>query len=152
MRTDWPLGPALKQARIEAGISARAAARRAGISSGRWYQLETGVQKAGGQDINIRTTPSTVAAAARAVNWDVNKALKIAGFDPRDVVDAHDDPSPLTTVPTEELLEEIRRRTLVADQAQQGPRRPLMYRRAPGKDTGVGGDEYREQRDQLGGR
>lgn len=81
-RDDWPLGPALKAAREKAGLSARAAAMRTGgfISSGRWYQLESGVQKAKGQSVPIGTTPETVIAAALATGWDVSEALTVAGL------------------------------------------------------------------------
>lgn len=85
-RSDWPLGPALRAARERAGLSVRAAARRTNkaISSGRWYQLESGYQKAAGQSLPIGTTAATVAAAAKAVDWDVSEALEVAGFDERD--------------------------------------------------------------------
>lgn len=81
-RTDWPLGPALKAARERAGLSARKAADRTKglVSSGRWYQLESGVQKTKGQEVPIGTTPETVVAAALSVGWDVGEALQIAGM------------------------------------------------------------------------
>ena len=87
------------------------------VSSGRWYQLETGVQKAGGQEIHISTTAATVAAAARAVDWDIDAALTLAGFDP-----THYTPPPtarieLAELSTDELLAEIRRR-IPADNPQ----------------------------------
>ena len=79
-RKDWPLGPALRAARERAGLSARKAAERTNglVSSGRWYQLESGVQKAKGQEVPIGTTPETVIAAALAVGWDVDEALRVA--------------------------------------------------------------------------
>ena len=81
-RDDWPLGPALKAARELSGLSARKAATRTRglVSSGRWYQLESGVQKTKGQEVPIGTTPETVIAAALAVGWDVDEALRIAGM------------------------------------------------------------------------
>lgn len=81
-REDWPLGPALRAARERAGLSARKAAERTNglVSSGRWYQLESGVQKAKGQEVPIGTTPETVIAAALAVGWDVDEALRVAGL------------------------------------------------------------------------
>jgi hypothetical protein len=81
-REDWPLGPALKRKRELAGLSVRAAARltNKAVSSGRWYQLESGYQPNKGNLIPIGTTASTVAAAANAVGWDANEALAIAGF------------------------------------------------------------------------
>lgn len=81
-RSDWPLGPALKAARERSGLSARKAAERTQglVSSGRWYQLESGVQKTKGQEVSIGTTPETVVAAALAVGWDVDEALQTAGM------------------------------------------------------------------------
>lgn len=81
-RSDWPLGPALKAAREASGLSARKAAERTKgmVSSGRWYQLESGVQKTKGQEVPIGTTPETVIAAALSVAWDVDEALRIAGM------------------------------------------------------------------------
>ncbi len=88
----------------------RAAARRTkgAISSGRWYQLESGYQKAGGHDIPIGTTAATVAAAAKAVDWDVDDALRTAGFDSRDYTPPSE--SELSRYSDEELLDEIRER------------------------------------------
>lgn len=88
----------------------RAAARRTegAISSGRWYQLESGYQKVGGQSLPIGTTASTVAAAARAVDWDVSEALTVAGFDNRDYQDQPT--NPITRYSDDDLLAEIRRR------------------------------------------
>lgn len=126
VRTDWPLGPALEQARIRSGISGRAAAKRAGISSGRWYQLVSGVQKIKGQEIPISTTASTVVAVAKAVDLDINEALKLAGFDRRDV-DIVVGPPPrmvvLDEVPTEELLDVLRSRIVSSNDPQEGLRR-----------------------------
>lgn len=170
MRTDWPLGPALQAARLRAGISARAAAKRAGISSGRWYQLETGVQKSKGHEIPIGTTASTVAAVARAVNWDIREALKVAGFDERD----YSPSTPLTpaqALSNDELLAEIRRRLIgvrndlevapqsdasrEAGQAQEAlvddpQRRPISDLLATPEDPGVDGAKDGEQGEDFG--
>jgi hypothetical protein len=116
IREDWPLGPALKRAREQAGISAREASRRTAppggkplISSGRWYQLETGWQKNKGVRIPIGTTAATIASAARAVEWDVGEALQLAGFRPTDVP-ARPKPVGIAQYDDEELLAEVRRR------------------------------------------
>lgn len=81
-REDWPLGPALKAARERADISVRKAATKTKglVSSGRWYQLESGVQKVKGRDVPIGTTAETVIAAALAVGWEPTEALKVAGL------------------------------------------------------------------------
>lgn len=98
----------------------RAAARRTNkaVSSGRWYQLESGVQKIKGQEIPVGTTPATVAAAAIAVDLDINEALTLAGFDPRDYTPPALD-SPYVTIPTDDLLDELRRR-IPTDEEKRG--------------------------------
>jgi hypothetical protein len=124
VRDDWPFGPELKRRREHAGLSQRAASRRttpAGetkpvISAGRWPQLETGWQKNKGARIPIGTTPATVAAAARAVDWDINDALQLAGFSPATVTAEFSGEGTLATaidlkaLSDEELLAEIRER------------------------------------------
>lgn len=121
-RTGWPLGIALRRAREHAGLSVRAAARRTqgAISSGRWYQLESGYQKAGGHNIPVGTTAATVAAAAKAVGWDINDALSVAGFDPLDLPQPKQ--SPLEAATDEELAAEFLRRMKGArDAVRQTP-------------------------------
>ena len=122
-RKDWPLGPALRSARQRAGISAREAARRTGgaISSGRWYQLETGWQKNKGQLIPIGTTPVTVSAAARAVGWDESEALEIAGFSDYTPERPLDPLTPLSELTDDELLGEIRRRMEARHELEAAP-------------------------------
>jgi hypothetical protein len=108
-RDDWPFGAELRRHREARGLSVKAAARRAkGVSDGRWYQLEKGYQQLAGQRIPIGTTPATVVAVAKAIEWDVNEALGVAGFDPIDVPD--EKPSPLAAIPDEELAAEFLRR------------------------------------------
>jgi len=114
MRDDWPFGPELARRRTAAGLSVKAAARRTNgaISDGRWYQLESGYQKIRGQEIEIGTTAATVAAAAKAVDWPVADALKLAGFDARDYREQSSEERAvkITEVPLDDLLAEIRRR------------------------------------------
>jgi len=101
----------LKAARLKAGLAVRAAARRThgAISSGRWYQLESGYQRMRGQDIPIGTTAATVIAAAKAVGWDVAEALQVAGFS-ADEYHHQPPPGPLQRASDDELLAEVRRR------------------------------------------
>jgi hypothetical protein len=89
-------------------LSVKAAARRTHgqVSDGRWYQLESGYQKIQGHSIPIGTTPATVAAAAQAVKWDVDDALRTAGFDPEDYQPPQDH-TPLEDVSTEVLWEQF---------------------------------------------
>lgn len=112
---DWPLGPALKQARERKRLSQRAAARAAGISEGRWRQLEVGYQKNKGVLIAIGTSPTTVRAVAKAVDLDADDALRLAGFTPADFPEEKNEPptrTDLKTVPIDDLLAEIRRRVV----------------------------------------
>lgn len=76
-----PLGELIEHAR--GSLSKREAARRAGISEGRWRQIVTGQQKAGG-GIVVPANPrrETVIAMAEAVGVDVDKALRRAGMEP----------------------------------------------------------------------
>jgi len=118
VREDWPLGPALRRARERAGLSVREASRRTAagkgqpaVSAGRWHQLESGWQKNKGALIPIGTTAHTVAAAARAINWCVEDALRMAGFDPSAVPPSAPD---IATYSNEDLLAEIARRLEVA--------------------------------------
>jgi hypothetical protein len=76
-----PLGELLEAAR--GSTSKRAAARAAEISEGRWRQVVTGVQKAGGGiEIPVNPRRETVKAMAVAVGADVERALTLAGFEP----------------------------------------------------------------------
>lgn len=77
------LGVLLEQHR--GSLSKREAARRAGISEGRWRQIVTGQQKAGG-GIVVPVNPrrETVIAMAQAVEADVSAALRRAGMPPEE--------------------------------------------------------------------
>ncbi|ALM02197.1 HTH DNA binding domain protein [Mycobacterium phage Sparkdehlily] len=116
-REDWPFGPELKRHRERVGLSQREASRRTtppgsdkpAVSAGRWKQLETGWQINKGTLIPIGTTASTVAAAARAVQWDVNEALAIAGFQQSDIPPPLPEPA-IVRYSDDELLAEVRRR------------------------------------------
>gem|GEM_PF-3357850 len=79
------------------------------MSPGRWHQLESGWQKNKGVLIPIGTTAATIAAAARAVEWDAGEALRTAGFTSDEV------PRPIPTAgldrfSDDELLAEVRKR------------------------------------------
>lgn len=85
-----PAGQLLEAAR--GSMSKREAARRAGISEGRWRQIVTGVQRMGkGNVIPTTTKPETLTAMARAVRADVAAVLTAAGFEPPDSVSGGDD-------------------------------------------------------------
>ena len=117
--------------RESAGLSQREASRRTAppgaskpaVSAGRWKQLETGWQKNKGVLIPIGTTSTTVAAAARAVGWDLNEALTVAGFDPAQaalsVTNGSASGALLFRVSDDDLLAEVRRRMHVGQRQHQ---------------------------------
>lgn len=76
-----PLGAYLEAARVGLGLSKRAAAKRAEMSEGRWRQVVTGRQSAGGVAIPVNPRPETVTSMARAVGLDPNVALELAGLE-----------------------------------------------------------------------
>jgi len=85
----WEFGRRVEAAREAAGLSKRAAAKRAGISESRWRQLEAGVENIRGQTFAVKTTPETVANIAKAIRVDRTELLEAAGFDP-EMVDIPD--------------------------------------------------------------
>ena len=74
----WPFGRELAKRRRQRELSQRGAAKLAGISEGRWRQLESGIQKLQGNEIPIKTKPRTVVAVAEVVQWDPAEALSLA--------------------------------------------------------------------------
>lgn len=74
------LGVLIEHARAELRISAREAARRAGISPTRWRQVVTGSQVKGGRAVPVNPTPRTVVAMALAVLVAPADALVAAGL------------------------------------------------------------------------
>lgn len=137
VREDWPFGPALKRRREKAGLSQREASRRTAppgvkpaVSAGRWKQLETGWQKNKEVLIPIGTTPATVAAVARVVNWDVADALQLAGFSP-DEAPRMPATEPIQRYTDDELLAEIRRRMKGASHALEVAQEPSAQGQAP---------------------
>lgn len=79
-------------------MSKREAAKRAGVSEGRWRQIVTGVQKIGrGEEIRVNPRRDTLIKMARAVDADVNQVLVAAGMAPvgADVQDDSGEPDSL---------------------------------------------------------
>lgn len=70
----------IEHARAELRISAREAARRAGISPTRWRQVVTGTQVKSGRAVPVNPTPRTVISMALAVLADPAAALTAAGL------------------------------------------------------------------------
>lgn len=69
-------------------MSAREAARRAGISEGRYRQIEAGYQSVGGgQRFAVNVPAGTAIAVARAVGLDPAEAVRLAGHDPEEYAD-----------------------------------------------------------------
>lgn len=68
-------GAEVRRRRVRLQLSQRAAARRAGISPSGWAKVE--------QALNIGVPERlTVIAIARALDWDPDKALHLAGLEP----------------------------------------------------------------------
>lgn len=124
VRPDWTFGPALKRARGRMAI--REAARRAGISEGRWRQLETGYQGSKDYLTPVTTKPTTVASVAEAVGWNVDDALRKAGFSTADLaMEPTEEKSDLSHMSDDELLSELCRRLAQRHEPQPaGMRRP----------------------------
>lgn len=83
--------------------SVRSCAQVAGISEARWRQVVKGIQRQGGMDIPVRTTPKTLAAMARAVGADVTAVLVAAGMEP-DAAPATLEPNPAEGATNAQLL------------------------------------------------
>jgi transcriptional regulator with XRE-family HTH domain len=127
-------GELLALARRRRALNVREASRAAGISEGRWRQLELGYQQvASGVRIPARPRASTVRAVAKAVGLDLATAFRELGLpvpedvlaesqveiDPRSVAGEPDSAEPylsrrtgpdLSDVTTDALLEELARR------------------------------------------
>jgi transcriptional regulator with XRE-family HTH domain len=74
-------GAALAAARKRRGLNVRQASQRAGISEGRWRQLELGYQQAaGGVRIPANPKSTTVRAVATAVGLDLVSAFEAVGL------------------------------------------------------------------------
>jgi hypothetical protein len=77
-----PLGQLLERARVDdLHISGREAARRSGISEGRWRHIVRGSQARAGGDVPVTAPATTIVSMALAVEVDPAEALKAAGFD-----------------------------------------------------------------------
>lgn len=76
-----PFGRAVAVARKARGLNVRQAAAEAGISEGRWRQLEAGYSlHGGGVRIPARPKTATVLAVSRVVGLDSRRAFKLAGL------------------------------------------------------------------------
>ena len=169
---DWPLGPALKQHRINEGLSVRAAAAltKKVVSETRWRQLESGFQSIPGGKAPINTTVRTVVAAAKAVRWNPREAAELAGFDPNEAGPPHvraefsstgslsGDAVDLTSVPADALLGEVRRRMEVVsgrpvvDESEISPPiNPAWLDDTAVEPPAVRDDENGQQPRELGG-
>ncbi|WP_344677340.1 helix-turn-helix transcriptional regulator [Saccharopolyspora taberi] len=80
MRDDWEFGRELQRRREIAGLSKRGLAERSGISEGRIRQLETGIQRVNRENVPARPSAPTVSRVAKALGWDVDDALTLAGL------------------------------------------------------------------------
>lgn len=71
----------MTEGRARAGLSQAEAARRAGISDGRWRQLERGIERRAGVDNPASTSPSRLIDIAQAIDLDPAELLAAAGVD-----------------------------------------------------------------------
>lgn len=77
----WPLGPFLSGHRRNKGLSVRTAARKAGISEGRWRQVENGYQTVtAGQRIPVMPKPETLFKMLRALDADAAEGMQLVGY------------------------------------------------------------------------
>jgi transcriptional regulator with XRE-family HTH domain len=73
-------GPELRRRREAIGLSAAAAAGRAGIGASTWTQVENGVASRKGRADPYPPTRSFIISAAPIVKWPINEALAYAGL------------------------------------------------------------------------
>lgn len=79
--TEWKLGPYLLRYRRAKNLSARQAAKKAGISDGRWRQVENGYQSiAAGQTIPVMPKPETLFKMLRALDAPVEEGMQLVGY------------------------------------------------------------------------
>ena len=112
-RNVTPHGRIIEAARGK--TSARAAAKAADISEGRWRQIVTGVQKAGnGITVPVNPRDTTLIAMATAVGADVEAVLRAAGYAPDEISSAMQEvdaqPSGIKDYSDDDLLKEVKRR------------------------------------------
>lgn len=65
--------------RVQPKLSVSEAARRAGISESRWWQIVRGYQTVGGIDVPVNAPPETIARMAKAVGNLTSADLRAAG-------------------------------------------------------------------------
>ena len=110
-------------------VSARQAAKAAGVSEGRWRQIVTGVQKAGrGIVLPVNPRTETLIAMAAAVGADIDAVLRAAGVDPIEadaaLIEASTPASGITSYSNDDLLEEILRRMTTEESESDGNSAP----------------------------
>lgn len=126
--SEWPLGDFIREAR--GTLSVRESAKRAGISEGRWRQVELGYQQVGnGITVPVQPRPQTLAAMCKAISADVAQALRLAGHNPAQfdwLTDAtEDDYEWFTSLPREEreaVLAKLQTLHVDAELARKGKR------------------------------
>jgi hypothetical protein len=80
---DWPLGPIVERARLDAGWSLREAGAKAKISATTWRSVETGTRSDGKGGVEpSKPQSSVVVSVANAIGMDVNEALTLAKYEP----------------------------------------------------------------------
>lgn len=81
-----PEGALLARLREANRISGRQAAARAGISEGRWRQIEKGFQSAGGQRVPVRAPASTLASMGNALGASRQQMVEVGREDAADLM------------------------------------------------------------------
>lgn len=79
---EWHIGQLLGDARRRLGLGIREAAASAGISEGRWRQVEAGFERKGGQTFPANPKPETIVKMSLAVGLPVDEVLARVGLPP----------------------------------------------------------------------
>lgn len=142
---------AIDRMRQDEGLSIRQAARRAGISDGRWRQLAKGYSAAGGgMKIPANPTAETLAAMARAVGMPPEQLREFGEPEAARVlvgraVRERDWEVDLSEVPAEDLLAELSARLGVGDRgdSESATTLRLVARRGDARDRSLfeGGED-----------
>jgi transcriptional regulator with XRE-family HTH domain len=103
-----PLGVEMTKALKRSGMSQNEVARRVGIATGSWNTIAYGGRELGGNFVPVkRTDPKTIAKIAFVLGLNIADTLALRGYTLDDVLPMQFD---LTSVPTVQLVKELRRR------------------------------------------
>lgn len=120
-----PEAVALDRAVTRSRMSVREAAKRAGVSEGRWRQIVKGYQSAGGQQIPVTAPKNTLAKMAHAVGMTPDMLRATGRGDAADVLEDLTENSPTEATdhgdvdPADEALARVMRSDLTEDQQRK---------------------------------